>query len=67
MMEVEGSKRVKLVGKDDERQITAGLFGGSLMGDFALTVMWYTKGRQFSACLNTAKNVCISNNFKSTS
>ena len=28
---------MKLVGKDG-RQITAGLFGGSFMGDFALTV-----------------------------
>ena len=30
---------MKLAGKDDKRQITAGLFGGSLMGDFALTVI----------------------------
>ena len=32
-MEVEGSKRVELVGKDDKRQITA-VFGGSMTGNF---------------------------------
>ena len=32
-MEVEGSKRLELVGKDDKRQITA-VFGGSMTGNF---------------------------------
>jgi len=32
-MEVEGSKRVDLVGKDDKRQITA-CFAGTMEGDF---------------------------------
>ena len=32
-MEVEGSKRVELVGKDEKRQITA-VFGGSMTGNF---------------------------------
>ena len=32
-MEVEGSKRVEFVGKDDKRQITA-VFGGSMTGNF---------------------------------
>ena len=48
-MEVEGSKRVELVGKDDKRQITA-VFAGSMVGDFYLH-SWCTKGRPHAVCL----------------
>ena len=34
-MEVEGSKRVEVAGKDDKKQITA-VLGGSCVGDFYL-------------------------------
>ena len=34
-MEVEGSKRVEMAGKDSKKQITA-VLGGSCVGDFCL-------------------------------
>jgi len=39
-MEVEGSKRVYLAGKDDKRQITA-CFAGTMEGDFLLPQLVY--------------------------
>jgi len=42
-MEVEGSKRVDLAGKDDKRQITA-CFAGTMEGDFLLPQLVY-KGK----------------------
>ena len=42
-MELEGTKRVDIAGKDDKQQITA-VFAGSMAGDFYLS-SWYIKER----------------------
>lgn len=51
-MEVEGSKRVEVVAKDDKRQITA-IFAGSMAGDF-LPIQLVYQGKT-TRCLPTVK------------
>ena len=39
-MDIEGAKRVEVVGKEDKRQLTA-VLGGSLVGDFLPSQLIY--------------------------